>query len=396
MKNLILFVLLAISAGSFEQEWNENDQFDGGSGRFGMSYFTLEGEAFLMGGLMQSGVSYIAYDDLQKYDESTDTWELLADYPGGNLYGGFTFVIGNTAYIGLGANQDGTFNNEVWSFSTIDGWNSVSDFPGTLRVFPFSFSTLGNGYIGGGSSPELLTDLWGYDPITDVWTAKEDYPGGGKVGQVSFSIADKGYVGLGDDGSFYYNDFYEYDPLINAWFAKASFSGVNRSFAARTIADNNGYILGGEDVGGGFTGDMWKYAPVSNVWSPYFNFTGTPRRNGVLFFLGNTFYYGMGQFGFSDTQVLGDFWEYQSDIAANLDEDHHATEVPVYPNPFENYFEVITNTSSKFNIRVYNTLMQEVYIGNELIINTADWKPSVYYLQIETDEGIISKMIVKE
>lgn len=394
MKQFLTLAIALFSIHSFSQTWTQNHDFNGGD-RFGVSYFSLEGDAYLMGGLKQSGGgTYIAYDDLWRYDKVEDNWVPLADYPGGNRYGGFTFVIGDTVYIGLGANQFGTFSNTVWSYNTVDGWEEVASFPGHERVYPFAFSASGNGYVGGGSGAEFLADLWEYNAALDVWVSKADYPGGGRVGQVMFSIADKGYVGLGDDGSFYYNDFYSYNPEIDAWNALSDFDGENRSFAANTVVGDNGYMLGGEDFSGSYTNEMWQYNATDDVWSESHDFTDVSRRYGALYSIDDIFYYGVGQDGASDTDVRMDFWQYNGSIGIGeyLAEEGFA----LYPNPFRNQLNIILNSSSEIvNIKIYNNLMQTIYSGIDSSIDTESWDSSVYYIQIETSKGVINRKVIK-
>ncbi len=388
-----MFYLLFFSIQSYAQVWIEKNQFEGG-GRFGVSYFTLEEDAYLLGGIKQSGDNYIAYNELWKYDRIADTWIELENYPGGNIYGAFTFVIDDTVYIGLGADQTGTYSNQAWSYNSTTGWQAITSFSGSSRVYPFSFSSNGKGYVGSGSGSNLYMDLWEYNPTLDSWIAKNDYPGGARVGQVAFSINGKGYVGLGDDGVNFLNDFYEYNPETDEWISKSSFTGENRSFSACTVANGNGYILGGESVLGNFTNQMWFYNPNSNSWEQSSDFTDVSRRYGALFSLGGTFYYGIGQYGYNDSQVKTDFWEYDSTV--NIDEIDHLS-FNVYPNPISDQLNISINlpSSESFNVVIYNGHMQKVHSGTELNINTENWSNGLYHIQIETNKGILSTRIIK-
>ncbi len=393
MKTYLTLAIALFSIHTFSQTWTQNNDFNGGA-RLGVSYFSLEGDAYLMGGLKQSDGTYIAYDDLWRYDKAEDNWDALEDKPGGNIYGAFTFVLGDTVYIGLGANQFGTYSNEVWSYNTVDGWQEVAGFPGHERVYPFSFSASGKGYVGGGAGTEYLSDLWEYNPILDEWTGKTDYPGGANVGQVAFSIADLGYVGLGDNGSFYFNDFYAYNPETNAWTTLSSFDGENRAFAGSTVNGGVGYMLGGESASGGYTNEMWEYNATDDVWSESHNFTDVSRRYGALYSIDDIFYYGVGQDGLSDTEVRMDFWQY--DATAGTEEYLSEEGFDLYPNPFTNQLNIILHSSSDIvNIKVYNNLMQTIYDGTDSSINTENWNSSVYFVQIETSKGMINRKIVK-
>lgn len=393
MKQFLLFSTLLFSICIQAQVWTQNNNFNGGK-RFAVSYFTLEGQAYLMGGIKLQGSNYIAYDDLSRYDVVNDNWESLPDYPGGNIYGAFTFVIEDTVYIGLGANQFGTYSSEAWSYNTMVGWQQIANFPGSQRVYPFSFSATDKGYIGSGWGNNIYSDLWEYNPATDTWSAKSDYPGGGRVGQAAFSTDNAGYVGLGDDGSDYYNDFYEYNPTMDTWTTKASFTGSNRSFSSNIVIDNKGYILGGESVSGGFTNEMWTYNKGTNTWSSAYNFSATARRHGALYFLDGIFYYGLGQYTFNDSQVNDDFWQYTGVVSAQ--ETDIKSQEEVYPNPFSNQLNIpLFNNVALINIKIYNAQLQEVYNGDESQINTNHLQNGIYYLILETSNGIFTKKIIK-
>ncbi|MCJ8292047.1 MAG: T9SS type A sorting domain-containing protein [Crocinitomicaceae bacterium] len=393
MKQLLLFSALIFSTCTLGQIWTQNDDFNGGK-RFAVSYFTLEGQAYLMGGIKLQGSNYIAYDDLWRYDVVGDNWIPLPDYPGGNTYGAFTFVIEDTAYIGLGANQFGTYSSEVWSYNATVGWQQIANFPGPQRVYPFSFSAADKGYIGSGWRNNFYSDLWEYDPATDTWTAKTDYPGGGRVGQVAFSTDNAGYVGLGDDGSFYYNDLYEYDPAMDTWTSKASFNGSNRSFSSNIVIGDEGYMIGGESVSGGFTNEMWAYNTSTNTWNSAYNFSASARRHAALYFLDDIFYYGLGQYDFDDSHVNEDFWQYSG--VASTSEVYLEDQSEVYPNPCSDQLNIsLSNNVPVLNVKVYNGQMQEIYNGNESQINTSHWQDGIYYLILETSDGIQVKKIIK-
>ena len=51
---LILLIFLGVETSSFAQEWNERNDFTGGN-RYGMSYFSLYGDAYMLGGFEQDG-----------------------------------------------------------------------------------------------------------------------------------------------------------------------------------------------------------------------------------------------------------------------------------------------------------------------------------------------------
>ena len=59
-------------------------------------------------------VIFITHGELWVYDVDTDIWEIVSEYPEGKIYDGFSFVLDNTFYVGLGGGEFGTHNEEVW------------------------------------------------------------------------------------------------------------------------------------------------------------------------------------------------------------------------------------------------------------------------------------------
>ena len=356
--------------------------------------FVLSDQVYILGGLKLSGSTYFAYDDFRIYNAFNDSWDELIEFPGGNTYGGFSFVIDSVAYIGLGANEFGTYHNEVWSFDVSNGWTKLSNFPGTLRVFPFAFSIEGKGYIGTGFSTNYLKDMWEYDPETDEWTKKADFPGGGRLGVAGFGVGTKGFAGIGDDGNSFYTDFNVYDPTSNTWSSIASFPGDNMSFPSCTSVYDKGYLIGGEYAHLAYTNEMWSYSPIDDIWTAKPEFIGTPRRYVIFQFENGIFYYGMGQTGPNDSNVDDGFWELESGLVNGINPDLHSS-MKVFPNPFSDGIDVVGLNLAGTQMQIFNTSGQLIYGGPSKQINTSEWPSQVYYVHFLIDNARFTQKLVK-
>ena len=80
------------------------------------------------------------------------------------------------------------------------------------------------------------------------------------------------------------------------------------------------------------------------------------------------------------------------------------TDLEIYPNPSRDIFNILFKTQVKkeLEIRVVNTLGERVFIESRYKfigeytkqINLAQYPKAIYFLEIETDEGIISKKLI--
>lgn len=342
MKNLILILSLLSSLNFYAQQWVQ--QSNCGDIRYEAIDFTVNNEAYVVGGLISLGGNFVAYDKVWKYNDTTDSWSQTASYPGGNIYDGIAFVIDSIAYVGFGADEAGNRSNQLWAFNANTGvWIQKTNFPGTARTNAFSFAINGKGYIGAGDTyvegnRTYLSDVWEYDPAGDSWTQKGSYSGGGRVGMTATIVNDRAYVGMGDDGFLFYTNFFEYEATNDDWILKATFPGSNRSFYAATEAYDKVYIMGGEDPSLSSTNEMWSYDPANDSWNAEFNFTGTARAAGNMFYLNGSFYYGLGLIGANSSQGSNEIWKHE--ISGLGTHDHELTEFAVYPNPANTHISI--------------------------------------------------------
>ncbi len=76
-------------------------------------------------------------------------------------------------------------------------------------------------------------------------------------------------------------------------------------------------------------------------------------------------------------------------------------EIEIYPNPTTNEF-TIENSQLRINaIHIYNVLGEEVLkleriANSEKAIDISTWKAGVYFVEVETEKGVVRKKVVKE
>ena len=203
----------------------------------------------------------------------------IEGYPRG---GASCFVIGNTAYVGLGYNESigGATNyrlTDFWSFSSDTGWTQLADFPGAARSGASAFSIGNYGYIGTGwDGIHRFDDFYRYDPVQKTWEKKANFPGGTRYDAVGFAVKGKGYIGTGFS-IYTLSDFYQYDPGSDQW---ARTPGTDLNFSKRKgavafVYNDKAYIVTGSN-NGTMTRDFWEFDPTQTApWKPLANITNT-------------------------------------------------------------------------------------------------------------------------
>lgn len=216
------------------------------------------------------------------YLQSGDWVEAAAinGYPRSNAS---SFVVGNTAYVGLGYNEStsGTYRNfrlnDFWSFNSDTGWTQLEDFPDTSRSNAAAFSIGNYGYIGTGfDGIHRFSSFYQYDVAGHQWTKKADFPGGARYDAVGFAVGGKGYIGTGYS-VYALSDFYQYDPVNDTW---ARTPGTDLNFSKRRgavafVYNDKAYIVTGSN-NGAMTRDFWEFDPSQHApWKPLANITNT-------------------------------------------------------------------------------------------------------------------------
>ena len=191
-----------------------------------------------------------------------------------NTYG-FSFVIGNRAYIG-----GGNGSTRFWSYEagTRSGLRRETDMP-FASYEGTAFTSNGKGYVLGGRNGNnynlYSTFFYEYDPVTKVWTNKSTALVNTDLiyshANATFTINDFGYIGGGrssttsvwsESTSFGTAKWYKYDPINNQFYNIADYPNN------ATNALYNGIAFSA--AGKGFflkMGQLYKYDPDANSWS---------------------------------------------------------------------------------------------------------------------------------
>jgi N-acetylneuraminic acid mutarotase len=266
--------------------WNqEANNFPGTYARSEAVGFSIGAKGYIGTGEDNQG-NY--FNDLWEFDPSTDVWTYINTFSPILRIGAVGFSIGAKGYIGTGyggAGYNGGYKTDIWQYDpSTNLWVQKADFPGDPRSEAVGFSIGTKGYIGTGYNGSYYKDFWEYDASTNQWTRKTDFPGDARSEAVGFSIGAKGYIGTGYNGSFY-SDFYEYNPSTNAWTGKANFGGGGRSEAVGFSIGAKGYIGTGKGASGGLYNDFWEYTPTDNyrvsIASTDWNLTTTWNPTGI-------------------------------------------------------------------------------------------------------------------
>jgi len=210
------------------------------------------------------------------------------------------FVIGDSAYVGMGVDANFLRYNDLFSFDPVTyNWTQLASCPGIGRSSAVGFSVSGKGYVTTGyDGYNMLKDTWQFDPTSNSWTQKADFTGSPRYDAIAFGIGNYGYVGTGYDGN-YRKDFFKYDPSADAWTSSISYPGRTRTQALTFVYNDSAYVVTGNSSGAPVD-DFWRFDPdlasgdqwrelrhISNFSTDSYDdgYTTIERSNGVGFVL---------------------------------------------------------------------------------------------------------------
>jgi protein phosphatase len=295
--------------------------------RFGHTFTSVGTSLYLYGGY-SSGDSAGYLSDLQRYDPSDNTWEVVQSFTG-QPPGRATHAAAvcqewslPNVFLGIvcGTGASGELNDlwgyypddQTWAEMPQNGLELPSPRTDHIAICVDSelFIYGGRGCCGTG----VRSDLWAYDLEADVWEEREEYEpryghsvavhgdnvyvyGGMGIelydniimydpendgwetvepeGQVpparrlhvSAYNGSKMWIigGLGEDGAL--SDTWEYDFAANTWLQKADAPLLSRAAAALDVHNPNQFFLfGGLDAVLNPTNELWRYDADSDEW----------------------------------------------------------------------------------------------------------------------------------
>lgn len=345
-KFLLTFLVLSSSFLAFSQgTWTPCDTLPNDSAMFqGISGFSIGNYGYA--GLGNYSNAIILFDELWRFDPSTNSWTKMSSFPGSARVAPASFVIGDKAYLVTGSvKNSGACVTECWEYdATTDRWSQKTSFPGSARTYAVAFAINGKGYVGTGANElsDFRKDFYAYDTAGGgSWTRIADFPGIARSCASGFAVNGKGYVCFGQDSLFsknwLNNDIWEYDPGTNKWTQKSDYPGLAMYCQSGFVICNNIYVGSGDDSSIGWNHSFWKYNTLSDTWTQESSVLGTTKVQGTAFSIGDTGYYG---FGFDSDAIVknifdkfyaGDSCEITNDIKTII----KPSGVSLYPNPFK-------------------------------------------------------------
>lgn len=227
------------------------------TGRTETRSFSVAGYGYVIGG-------YNGTDVTEKYDATTDTWTTKQIMTSGR-YGHVGFSLNNYGYSLTGNWASYLKSIEKYDYAA-NTWTPKTN-ASYGRYLAFGFSLNNYGYIGGGygtlnppfGASHLLTTER-YDDSADSWSPKADINSAG-YGHSGFSLNGFGYT-TGGGASAGSKVVEKYNDIANTWTPKTNLTDAVRYHT--TFAYNNfGYISGGEG-----TGATYRYNDLLDTWTP--------------------------------------------------------------------------------------------------------------------------------
>lgn len=341
MKILILVFLIVSASFVFGQDqWIAKDSING-QPRSAACSFVVEGEAFTMTGLDESGFRRKMYS----YSYWVNDWDdesALGGLNGSGLSRGSasSFSIGDKGFICLGQGDTNPYFKDLWEYNPdTQVWTQMADFIGSPRRSAVSFTINLLGYVGTGKDETgYKKDMYSYNSSTNTWTQLNDFAGTARKEAVGFSMGDQAYIGTGDDGVMK-KDFWQYQVATDTWIQKADLPGAARKGAVGWGIFPTGFICTGEDINFNYSKDLWEYNYFTDSWIQRADFPGPGRSNATAFVLQGNAFVGSGYDGI----FYDDLFSYQRIVGL---ESNQLTEVPViYPNPIQQEFHVKVDPS---------------------------------------------------
>jgi len=304
MKNhrLLAIVFLFLAISGFAQTWTQMANYPGG-GRYYSTGFTIGHYGFV--GCGNNGSSSLK--DFYKWNQRTNTWTRIADYPGiGVEYSPTGFSIGKYGYVCCGE-EFGTFAQDLWRYdTTTNTWTQMASLPGPGRYDATVFVLGQKAYIITGSrgGPPYLNDVWEYDAVANKWTQKNNFPAGNIDAVVTFSIGKNAYAGAGWDGGSNHTQYWQYDQINDKWISIAnSPMGVGAGDPRAFVVRNKAYVC----LTTNNAGMAEVYDTISKSWCTFSEPTTFSNRNySVALSIDNNGYVCVGGTG----GLLNDLWQF--------------------------------------------------------------------------------------
>lgn len=261
-------------------------------------------KSFVVGNTAYIGLN--ASKNFWAYDTENDSWRKLADFPGVPRFNATGFVIGDKIYLGTGGND---INNtqlfvDWWEYDTkADRWTQKADIPFVPNSNLVTFSTSSGSYLTRGfnwvmEKNDYELNLWRYNPDEDTWSLEEvDIRKLKKFNpwRIAKTVNDEVLVGYLEYHTSSQISFYLFNPETKAFKSISNFPYRGAFCTINSMVLNNRiYVQASDYYSDSSTKTFFFYDPISNSWK--FNETkiNAGISYGISFEVGNIGFAGMG------------------------------------------------------------------------------------------------------
>lgn len=395
MNRLLLF-LLFVSPSIQAQNWTALEDFPGAERDDGVS--------FKIGGTTYCGTgrdaSFAYHSDFFAFDTGAESWTPIAPMPPGNqrqYAAGFTdgeygFVFGGT---------NGNYFNDLWRYHpSEDSWQEMESLPSAGRSGCAVFVLGETAYLVGGrnDNTDALSEVWTYNMQDDAWTQLNDMPFGGRWRSSATAHNQLGYLLFGWDGETNFRaECFVYDPETDGWLMVSEFPGPGRTHVAMAAIGDYLFVFGGVDDNQIAHNDLWRFSPVSLTWEEQSPLPTAGRRGGMSFAENGVFYYTTGITG--ENERLKETWKCA--MTTSTEEFSFKEEVILFPNPVSTVLSIQMPgvapelwSLSVFDVQGVRVLQSSFPAsGGKLPVHRL--KPGMYFLEILNGETRWVKRFVK-
>lgn len=383
--------------------------------------FTINNKGYIFGGRDSGPSGYVESNTLWEYNPDSGTWTQKASIPDPNSarFTASAFVMNGKAYIVGGKSGDSHYFNDTWEYDPIkDVWtqkaarSGKASFCSTGVGFSLNRENTPKGYYGLGINPNAtLSTIYEYDQASNTWDTISDFPNKARATSIAFVYKNQAYVGLGQS---------EYKPIPPSVLEKDIF----KLTLQETVYTDTFYIKGKVHQGTKFLASGLVTAFNVSLGKSFYTYTdhygefvldSLPQgqyqvkadpRHGEPY--DPTYYPNITDsllaFSFKSGASYTDVDIYMHSSKTDTDPAENISScIIIAPSPFSNYLSVSTNNAAYFfsKIQIYNligSLSEEIILdkpASHCGINTADIKPGMYVIKVETPLGILLKKIIK-
>ncbi|WP_207512562.1 Kelch repeat-containing protein [Longitalea luteola] len=289
--------------------WKRMKNFPGPQRKFPVS-FAVNGKGYVCCGRGTNG----NLNDVWEFDPATDTWTQIGDYPGSPMNSGFSFVIGNKAYVGGGSYDTPPYSNYggYRSFYEFDpatkSWTKLSDLPLGDNAYALygavGFSIDGAGYVAGGATggSAKFIGILKFDAAAKTWEHVAILPTNYRnevyycyYGS-AFVLGDLVYLDLGFtewNFSTQPNLCYTWNYKTKVWQPINDVPGPQTACRVATTNSGAGYMGMGLR-----SGELYQFKPSATTtgWKEVtYNPNYYSNQGSVCFTIGNKTYFGLGE-----------------------------------------------------------------------------------------------------